>query len=68
MPPDFSWETLTNEGVNDAALIELEKDVVMSSKVRFKTSPQAKRHKTSLLLTIKLSSLDNFHHFDNFHH
>ena len=61
MPPDFSWETLTNEGVNDAALIELEKDVVMSSKVRFKTSPQANLHKSSLLLTIKLSSLDNFH-------
>ena len=34
----------------------------------FKTSPQAKRHLSSLLWLSWLSSLDNFHQKDNFHH
>ena len=35
LPPKFSWKTLKSDGINDAALLELKKDVEMSSKVRF---------------------------------
>ena len=34
LPPNFSWKTLTKDGINDAALLELKKDVEMSPKVR----------------------------------
>ena len=37
LPPKFSWETLKKDGINDAALLELKKDVEMSPKVRLKT-------------------------------
>ena len=34
LPSGYSWETLNNNGTNDAAIIELKKDVQFSPQVR----------------------------------
>ena len=34
LPSNFSWEVLMEDKANDAALLELEKDVILSPKVQ----------------------------------
>ena len=51
LPPNFSWKKLNKDGANDAALLELKKDVEMSPKVRSKKLLKGTRMRSSTMET-----------------